>query len=452
MTWLKLDDGWVTHPKILSVSVEAGWFWLHCATYAAKHETDGFLSRGALGAMYGISRVRAPQEKLTAELLRAGLLDADQVSDGCNVHDFTEWNPTKTEVDIQRDKWRDKKRKQRGTRAGDNDETNEGKTPGTLAGARDAGAHPDPTRPEEIHTPPTTTTSYPPEVVVVLEALVHVETARAIANGTVDHPERYRKAALDVKTAELGPDLALRFSLEPVAVHPLVLAEIALADHPQLNAILMWIDDQEPSWKQPTPDDSAPDSKPSGRTETGPPTPSTNGVSSSSKTASKTRRRLSSVSAEPTESSPPSPSGERPSERSAEAGSTQPPNPNSDGTDLPMTDVHTSQTSNVDSPPAAILSGPAFLGAELGRTGRPRNELDEVTAGWPEDQRAEALAAFRAALPERRRFEGDIWQLDHVRADDGQVFTVRVHTNGFVTGMRADFPAAVWRDAELVDA
>lgn len=97
------------------------------------------------------------------------------------------------------------------------------------------------------------------------------------------------------------------------------------------------------------------------------------------------------------------------------------------------------------------LSVAESLGERLAKAGKPRQDVLELMQGFPDEEIAAAVYAWVRAIPERRRFEGDIWQVDHVR-DDGQVFTVKVHANGVVTGLRADFPADVWRSAELVEA
>lgn len=102
-----------------------------------------------------------------------------------------------------------------------------------------------------------------------------------------------------------------------------------------------------------------------------------------------------------------------------------------------------------NSPPAVALSGPAFLGAQLGKKGRPRNELDDLVRDYSEEDRAVALAAYREQIPERRRIENEVWQMASI--DDGKVHCVRV-TNGFVGGFRCTFPADMWSTAAVVEA
>lgn len=113
MTWLKLDDKFAGNPKITPLS--DGAFRLHVAgmLYCAQHETDG----------------RIPPEAVPTLMpkFRRGYLDELISSDrdlwhrngvGYVVHDFTEYNPSRDQLQARRRatrerlaKWRSENRK-----------------------------------------------------------------------------------------------------------------------------------------------------------------------------------------------------------------------------------------------------------------------------------------------------------------------------------------------------
>lgn len=438
MTWLKLDDGWTTHPKILSVSVDAGWFWLHCATYAAKHETDGFLSGGALTAMRGVSRIRTPLAKIMVELLRAGLLDT--IDGGYTVHDFTDWNPSKDTVTHARAAGRERQSTSRDKRRSN--------------AVTDGVTSRDPTRPDptlSVNTSTTTSPSYPDEVVVVLNAILETEYADQNPSA-ITRPDAWRAKVYGRIRDKWGPLLTHAFNDTPSAGRTLydLACQVFLEseDHDLRYQILTRIADMELPCIPSKLTDSAPGSKPSGQPDDGPDPLSTSGAAASSTTTTTSPSEHSTASVTDIASSRRSRSGGKHSPPSSVASTTPRPDPHGPGrrtTDAPL--------SPPSSPVSAVAATPSVatsLGTKYAQTGRPRHELEELMQGSPDNEIVEALAAWVAGIPERRRAnDGNTYQIDHVR-DDGQVFTVKVARNGFVTGMRADFPAEAWSDCEVV--
>ncbi len=97
MTWLKLDDGFPAHPKIVKLSHRA--FRLHVSAlcYCAANLTDGLVEREALrtiGAYSGRSKT------LTDELETARLWVP--IPPGWTIHGYLELNPSKHEVEVRR--------------------------------------------------------------------------------------------------------------------------------------------------------------------------------------------------------------------------------------------------------------------------------------------------------------------------------------------------------------
>lgn len=95
MTWLKLDDKFAGHPKISPLSDAA--FRLHVAgmLYAAQHETDGLIPAANIPTL-----TPRYQRKHLVELVDQGLWE--DVRGGMQIHDFTEYNPSRAEQQAKR--------------------------------------------------------------------------------------------------------------------------------------------------------------------------------------------------------------------------------------------------------------------------------------------------------------------------------------------------------------
>lgn len=88
MSWLRLDDGFADHPKVLELARADRWRWVELLTLVARYRTAGHVRPGMLrGADIG--------PKLTAKLVELHLLDAHEL-DGhqdYSVHDWADYNP-----------------------------------------------------------------------------------------------------------------------------------------------------------------------------------------------------------------------------------------------------------------------------------------------------------------------------------------------------------------------
>lgn len=95
MTWARLDDSIVDHPKVLETPLAAlGLFALGLA-YAARHLTDGRLSAAA------VRQLARGDESLPAALVRSGLWEAERSAEtektgrepvAFRIHDFLDYN------------------------------------------------------------------------------------------------------------------------------------------------------------------------------------------------------------------------------------------------------------------------------------------------------------------------------------------------------------------------
>jgi hypothetical protein len=107
MAWMKIDDRVRTHPKIVAAGPAAAWFWFCGICYCREHLTDGFIPTGMLQSLApGVTNGRALAKKLVEVRLW------HIAEGGYQVHDFTEWNQTRAEVEARRVS--DSARKKRG--------------------------------------------------------------------------------------------------------------------------------------------------------------------------------------------------------------------------------------------------------------------------------------------------------------------------------------------------
>ena len=96
MTWAKVDDGFLDHPKVLVAGEEAANLYLRGLVWCCKHLTDGAIPREALRTL----TARRDAGALAVKLVAAGLWEVD--GNGWRVHDFHDHNPTAAEVKARR--------------------------------------------------------------------------------------------------------------------------------------------------------------------------------------------------------------------------------------------------------------------------------------------------------------------------------------------------------------
>ena len=115
MTWLRLDGGFATHPKVKRVGPIGLYVHVRALCYVATHQTDGFLPAECLeelttglgeislrdGPRDTVNRrsswVSAASKDWPIKLSMAGLWEP--VEGGYRIHDYLAWNPTKQYLD-----------------------------------------------------------------------------------------------------------------------------------------------------------------------------------------------------------------------------------------------------------------------------------------------------------------------------------------------------------------
>lgn len=97
MAWIKLDDNWMDHPKIIRAGRDARDMWLASITWCAKHLTDGYFPKNLLpqlAVMAGIDVANC--QSFANVLLEVCLWDAS--GDQYIVHDYLDYNPSKEQA------------------------------------------------------------------------------------------------------------------------------------------------------------------------------------------------------------------------------------------------------------------------------------------------------------------------------------------------------------------
>lgn len=105
MSWLRIDDTFVDHPKLVSLGgIPARWAFLELLSYCAKHKTDGYFP----------AAISESHRRLTpafiAHCVEVGLVDKEE--DGSlRIHDFAVYNPGKDPTGaVRQQRWRNAQR------------------------------------------------------------------------------------------------------------------------------------------------------------------------------------------------------------------------------------------------------------------------------------------------------------------------------------------------------
>lgn len=110
MTWLKLDDGFFDHPKVLAAGKDAALFYLAALCWCSQQATDGLLPPAALPVIAAKVGGAKPRKAVDA-LVVAGLFEIDGPS--WRIHDYCEHQRSRSQRDADRDAARERQRKAR---------------------------------------------------------------------------------------------------------------------------------------------------------------------------------------------------------------------------------------------------------------------------------------------------------------------------------------------------
>lgn len=95
MAWVRVDDDWPTHPKVMGLGLAASGLWIRALCHCNKHRTDGLIRGSVIVGMVGRTS-KAQLKKVVEELVGAGLWVAE--GENFRIHDYAEYQPTSSEL------------------------------------------------------------------------------------------------------------------------------------------------------------------------------------------------------------------------------------------------------------------------------------------------------------------------------------------------------------------
>lgn len=111
MTWVKLDDGFVRHPRMVAAGLHGRALFIAGLCYCGAHLTDGRIPKAALPMLAAEAGVRV---SVAAKLVEVGSwVDHGDVLE---VHDFLVYNPSRAKVLGDREAGAERQRKSRESR------------------------------------------------------------------------------------------------------------------------------------------------------------------------------------------------------------------------------------------------------------------------------------------------------------------------------------------------
>lgn len=105
--WLKLAVNFPRHPKVAKAGPAAAWLAVCAMAYCREHLTDGMITAAVVPTLAAVKKPLVLADKL----VQVGLWH--KTEDGFKINDFLKWNPSRAEVESNREKWKDKKKNQR---------------------------------------------------------------------------------------------------------------------------------------------------------------------------------------------------------------------------------------------------------------------------------------------------------------------------------------------------
>lgn len=109
MAWVKLDDNYRNHPKLVKAGPEAVALDVAAMCYSAAYLTDGFVPESAVPSLFPLRNTQRAVDALVTS--RRWHRDAD--NHGYWIHDYLDYNPAAEKVLAEREKEREKKKRQR---------------------------------------------------------------------------------------------------------------------------------------------------------------------------------------------------------------------------------------------------------------------------------------------------------------------------------------------------
>jgi hypothetical protein len=94
MAWVKLDDQFPDHPKIVAAGAEAAWMYVVALCYSNRMMTDGFIPQNQVSRL--VSSVSDNQ--LVERLIEVGLWEVRTRPAGYYIHDYLIYQPSRSQI------------------------------------------------------------------------------------------------------------------------------------------------------------------------------------------------------------------------------------------------------------------------------------------------------------------------------------------------------------------
>ena len=100
MTWVKIDDGFLTHPKAIKAGKDGRALFFAALIYSSRELTDGFIDDSAIPILGAFAEVK--NGVAVADLLvRIRLFDREE--DGYRIHDYLDYNRSAAAITAERE-------------------------------------------------------------------------------------------------------------------------------------------------------------------------------------------------------------------------------------------------------------------------------------------------------------------------------------------------------------
>ncbi|HET7486849.1 MAG TPA: hypothetical protein VFJ85_02905 [Acidimicrobiales bacterium] len=100
MAWVRLDEAFPDHPKVARAGPLASWLHVCALAYCNRLLTDGFVPSAQVAKLADLSEVRATALQLAERLVDVGMWTRE--AGGFRIHDFGDYQPTKAQVEAER--------------------------------------------------------------------------------------------------------------------------------------------------------------------------------------------------------------------------------------------------------------------------------------------------------------------------------------------------------------
>ena len=224
MTWFKVDDQWLRHPKTQALSKDGKLLWLAGGLHCAAHLTDGVILKTSLRLIAAEADVKPTT---VAELIAVGLWHEE--SDRYIVHQWLDYQPSREQVEGDRAKARERMKNKR---------SSSGEVPPNVP-PNNGRSSASPTRPDQ--TSPSTSRSRTTDddrdgaerssSSEFETALINTARAMSLKSKRAEDPEGYAQGIARTMRSERGDEIAsmLAEGMAPVEIAESICGSGALA-------------------------------------------------------------------------------------------------------------------------------------------------------------------------------------------------------------------------------